>query len=90
MENNQKKLWFKAKHYGWGWYPVTWEGWAATAIFVILLIIGELIYINRLKQSPSMFATALFIIFALSITSLLLWISYKKGEKPGWHWGNKK
>ena len=22
-----QKLWFKAKLYGWGWYPCSWEGW---------------------------------------------------------------
>lgn len=90
MENQPKKLWFKAKRYGYGWYPCTWEGWLATAIFIILLAVGEIVYINRLKAGPSMPATVLFIVFALSLTSLLIWISYKKGEKPGWHWGNKR
>lgn len=29
---SKNKLWFKAKNYGWGWYPVTWEGWTVTII----------------------------------------------------------
>lgn len=90
MENQPKKLWFKAKRYGYGWYPCTWEGWTVTAIFVALLVVGELIFIYKLKESPNMTATALFIMYILTLTSLLLYISYKKGEKPGWHWGNKK
>jgi predicted GH43/DUF377 family glycosyl hydrolase len=25
---DQKRIfWFRAKEYGWGWYPATWEGW---------------------------------------------------------------
>ncbi len=90
MENKPQKLWFKAKHYGYGWYPATWEGWLATAIFVILLIAGELIFIYQLNRNPSMSATAFFIVYVLTLTTLLLWVSYKKGEKPGWRWGNKK
>ncbi len=90
MENKPQKLWFKAKHYGYGWYPFTWEGWLAVGIFVVLLMIGELLFIARLKESPSLPITALFIIYIISITAILLYISYKKGEKPGWHWGNKK
>ena len=90
MENKPQKLWFKAKHYGYGWYPATWEGWLATGIFVLLLIIGELIFIAKLKASPSISVTAIFIVYILGLTSLLLYISYKKGEKPGWHWGKKK
>lgn len=90
MENKPQKLWFKAKHYGYGWYPCTWEGWLAVGIFVVLLMIGELLFIARLKESPSLPITALFIIYIISITAILLYISYKKGEKPGWPWGNKK
>jgi hypothetical protein len=27
------KLWFKAKNYGWGWYPITWQGWLITGLY---------------------------------------------------------
>jgi hypothetical protein len=35
------RYWFLAKQHGWGWgLPVTWQGWAAMAVFVFILV-GE-------------------------------------------------
>lgn len=37
-----KRPWFGPKRYfGWGWTPVTWEGWAVTAIFLVIVIAGR-------------------------------------------------
>lgn len=34
-----KHPWFGAKNgLGWGWTPVSWEGWAASAICLIVII----------------------------------------------------
>lgn len=84
------KLWFRAKRYGYGWYPCTWEGWLSVAIFIVLLTIGELLFISKLKQSPSLVVTTIFIVYILSITTTLLYVSYKKGEPAKWRWGDKK
>ncbi len=27
------KLWFKAKKFGWGWTPCSWEGWTVTGLY---------------------------------------------------------
>ena len=33
------KPWFGPKRYlGWGWTPVSWEGWVAIGIFCVLLL----------------------------------------------------
>ena len=79
-----KKIWFKAKKYGWGWYPASWEGWAV--ILIYLLIIGVLVYIfqTNIEKYLDIYFALVFI-----FTALLIYISYKKGEKPGWHWGDK-
>ena len=29
------RLWFGPRRFGWGWTPVTWEGWALTIVAVI-------------------------------------------------------
>ncbi|MDO8648257.1 MAG: hypothetical protein Q7R81_00565 [Candidatus Peregrinibacteria bacterium] len=78
-----KSLWFKAKHYGWGWYPATWEGWLVMLVFV-LLIVGTSILFD-LEQHPERM-----IPFFLTITALvlaLLVICYRTGETPRWRWG---
>ncbi|MEI8339210.1 MAG: hypothetical protein WCF94_00935 [bacterium] len=77
MEN---KLWFRAKRYGWGWYPVTWQGWAVILIWVAFFTFGVI----RLDHEWLKNVVVIFI-----MTALLIWICYKKGEKPGWHWGEK-
>jgi len=79
------KIWFKAKKYGWGWYPATWEGWVV--ILIYLLIFSVLIYIFNLNIEKF---SDIYFISVFLLTVLLIYISYKKGEKPGWHWGDKK
>jgi hypothetical protein len=76
----QKKIWFKAKQYGWGWYPCTWQGWGVLFAWVILFILS-------IKQMDPEFPYNLISIFIF--TAVLIYICYKKGEKPAWHWGNK-
>ena len=52
MEN--KKLWFRAKRYGWGWYPCSWQGWAVLAMYVFALLSNAL-YTNNHEFSNSDF-----------------------------------
>ena len=33
-----KKYWFKRRRFGWGWTPVTWQGWLTVAFFIGLII----------------------------------------------------
>jgi hypothetical protein len=32
------QYWFKPKKYGWGFQPINWQGWLATAGFVALVL----------------------------------------------------
>jgi hypothetical protein len=76
-------LWFRAKRYGWGWEPVTWQGWVVVISFAILVILNGM----RLKtdaQAPE------FIFETFTLTAILLFICWKKGETPHWNWGDKK
>ncbi|OGL98224.1 hypothetical protein A2318_01270 [Candidatus Uhrbacteria bacterium RIFOXYB2_FULL_45_11] len=84
-----KKYWFKAKTYGWGWYPVTWQGWLVIVGFLILDV-GN-VYRLDLAQGTTNEKIALeFVLETFLLISALVWICYKTGEKPGWRWGNKK
>jgi hypothetical protein len=34
-----KRPWFGPKRYsGWGWTPVSWQGWAVTLVFLVVVI----------------------------------------------------
>ena len=82
-----KKLWFRAKRYGWGWVPATWQGW-------LILIV----YIGAMVKAYDFFADALdtlvnplafFVPTAFAMTGILIAICYMTGEKPRWRWGGK-
>lgn len=83
----EKKLWFKAKRYGWGWYPVTWQGWAVTLGYIIILFA----FVSTIdEKSPTKEVSLMFFLPVAILTAALLVICYKKGEKPSWRWGGKR
>lgn len=82
------KIWFKNKDYGYGWVPVTKEGWAVILIFIIILFIAISLILYFVEYEP--LAVFLHISFTSIWTLCLVYIAYKKGEKPEWRWGGKK
>jgi hypothetical protein len=46
-----KKPWFGPKQVGWGWTPISWEGWLATALCVVAVIAAG----HILGKSPAAF-----------------------------------
>jgi hypothetical protein len=82
-KDNPKGYWFKAKWFGWGWTPVTWQGWAVTLAYV-LLIVAFAFTID--ENSPAREIAFTFIIPSAILTATLIRICYAKGEKPGWRW----
>lgn len=68
------KMWFRQRSYGWGWFPITIEGWLSVIIFIIAVF-----YFVRIEKT--------FMIFVL-IAGLII-LGYLKGPRPKWRWGNK-
>lgn len=86
MENN-RKIWFKRKLYGWGWYPASREGWLVTAIYMAIIIILA----TAVAEGADTKEWWLF--FALPVTLVtisFIRLAYKYGEKPRWQWGKNK
>ncbi|MCX6703683.1 MAG: hypothetical protein NTV02_03275 [Candidatus Zambryskibacteria bacterium] len=81
------KLWFKAKMYGWGWYPISKEGWGVLALYVTAVWINVR---NADIYSNSLSDTLINIVFPFVVNTIyLLIICYCRGEKPKWRWGEK-
>lgn len=77
-----KKLWFKAKNFGWGWTPITWEGWVVTLLYITSILV-HVQNIDAQAQSASDFLIGFSIPFIIN-TIFLLIICYAHGEKPRW------
>lgn len=83
----KKPLWFKAKSYGWGWTPCSWQGWLVVLVH-IALVVANYFRINAVAHStPETLAN--FLPETIGLTILLIAITYATGEKPEWRWGNK-
>ena len=83
--NEDKKLWFKRKTYGWGWVPTTWQGLVVVVIYVLIMI--SFSYINQ-TEAPDGNLFVGFVFPFIIFTPILIFICYKKGESPKWQWGN--
>ena len=85
-----KKYWFQPKSYGYGLTPISWEGWVATALFVLVLLLFA--YLNKFFTIHTMKSTGplLFVIevFILSVIFMSLMKEKTKGELK-WYWGNR-
>lgn len=79
MKNN--KIWFVNKTYGYGWTPCTWEGWLVLLLWLIVFIPLVL----NVKHNRILSIVGIFF-----VTGLLIYVCYKKGEKPRWQWGKRE
>ncbi len=79
------KLWFKAKTYGYGWYPVSWEGWVTLLIY-LLVVVGLGVNLDKSPQAAG--DLILFFASIAAATAILIAICVKKGEPARWRWGN--
>lgn len=88
MKDNPNKLWFKQRLYGWGWVPVSWQGWTTVLIFIMLILANGAYLEYTVRQGVP--TTNDFIIFysvIIAAIAAIIAIGFKKGEKPNWNWG---
>jgi peptidoglycan/LPS O-acetylase OafA/YrhL len=78
-----RRYWFAAKRYGWGWsLPITWQGWLVFATFILLLAAGALLF------PPGHNPTA-FLAYTCVLCAVLAGVCYLKGEPLHWRWGKE-
>lgn len=93
-----RKLWFRAKEYGWGWYPISWQGWAVTLVFILLYTLSGIGFAAWLgpvhTETPwsrnMILGVIEFVLWMAFLTALLIRICYRTGEAPSWRWGKKE
>lgn len=72
---NREKWWFKRRRYGWGWYPVTLQGWSVTLAYMIAVV------------SLGVWSPPWMLPVVAVLTVLLFLICIQKGPAPRWRWG---
>jgi hypothetical protein len=43
------RLWFRTRSYGWGWSPVTVEGWLVLGVFLVGVAVNVAVFMYRLQ-----------------------------------------
>lgn len=82
-----KTLWFKRKLYGWGWTPVTWQGWLITGVYIALIIF----FATGIADNATPKEVGLSFLLPLLILSVaFIRTAYRTGEKPRWQWGKDR
>ena len=84
----KNKIWFRAKSFGWGWYPCSWQGWLILTIYILIVVLDFF----RLDLNSHSVSDTLrpWIVDIFILLFLLIGICFKKGEKPFWRWAGKK
>jgi len=84
-DSQPPRLWFRAKVYGYGWYPDTWQGWSIVLLYVFLVVVSAWDILGGTDTGAP--AVKAFVVRTVFLTIFLVYISYIKGEKPRWRWG---
>jgi len=85
------KYWFKPKSYGYGFFPVSWEGWLCTIGLVIVILLSG--YSNGVfsENQPTNQQFVRFLLDVFIFAGLATFFFEKKMKEPlQWRWGRKK
>ena len=80
MKTEEKKIWFPAKKYGWGWgAPCAWQGWVVYAVWLALLCSGGIFIAPH--------SISLYVVYAIVLGVVFFLVVFTKGERPRWRSG---
>lgn len=85
---SRKTYWFKRRRFGYGWVPVTKQGWAVVISYLAIVLVGAWL----IKDTPENTFTTGFGVYLASVliaSIVAVTISYKKGPAPRWRWGSR-
>lgn len=85
-----KKYWFKPKKYGYGFFPISWEGYLSIFVFILFLFISA--YVNNIFGTEAGLKEGLGFILDVFIIASIFTVLFKHRVEGGlrWQWGEKK
>jgi hypothetical protein len=82
MSEPDRRYWFPAKRFGWGWGPPrTWEGWLFVVVWFAVLLAGTALRPGHPGR---------YVLFVVGMLAVMLAVCWAKGEPPKWRWGDRK
>lgn len=88
-DDKNRVYWFKRRRYGYGWTPVTWQGWLVIILFMAIVLSASVVLGDTPRNTLSS-DVLIYIALLFMAVVLLVFISVKKGPSPKWRWGVKK
>lgn len=88
MNDDHKKYLIKRRRYGYGWIPVTWQGWLFLILQAGIVITAATFLPHKPAQPTTAELVQFFIIFGLAVANLVL-VSVQMSPTPKWRWGKK-
>ena len=83
------KYWFKRRRYGYGWVPVSYQGWLTITGYLAVLLITSFTLLKDTTRNTYTPEVNLFILLVAICTAILIVIARAKGPSPKWRWGQK-
>jgi hypothetical protein len=85
VQQGQQRYWFRARRYGYGWTPCTWQGWAVVGVFALLFTGTVTGSIAAASVSPIL--VAICTVASVMLVLALIYVCYAMGEPARWRWG---
>lgn len=82
-----ERYWFKAKEYGWGVYPASWQGWVATSVLLVIIFLCAYADGVFVEDPEARSLLRFFIDMILLSTMFCLVMSDKTEGGVKWRWG---
>jgi hypothetical protein len=80
--------WFRPKRYGYGATPLNWKGWAAVAVFVVLIVAITLLLVPKWNGAPSVLQFAAWAaVVAVLTAGFVAFCRTKTDGQWSWRWG---
>lgn len=88
-----KKYWFKPKRYGYGAYPVTWQGYLFLFVMIGLVLVSAYIngFFNLSQPTIPVESILRFLLDLVILIGLFTALAHDKVDgELAWRWGEKK
>ncbi len=79
MKRITKEPWFGKRRIGWGFNPITWQGWVLTLILILILLLDSMYFYKTILFGIILIVAIICYIVVALITSEFL--SYPQNEE---------